>query len=639
MHIQISKVNESYIKVIADLVIEKEINGYFTLKAPGYKFSQAYKNRTWNGDISLYNIRTKLLPIGLYSRLKQYCDDNSIDIEFRECDRYSCVNEKNDIDIQDVSQFVNDLNLYSRNVPITARDYQLSAIHKAIVDRRVTLISPTSCLDPEEELELVINDSIQMIKLKDIGDILDSGVFPYINSSTGLVKIIDHYKKYGVGFNLVFDDNTSFKCAERHKIFNGVDFVDAIAMQVGDIFSTKTLIKKEPVPYQEWIDFSVDADHESYIHKGITHHNSGKSLIIYCLIRYILEEDPDARVLLVVPNVQLVNQMFGDFRDYSSQNGWNIDEHCQKLYSGQSKELFKRVLITTWQSFSKISKDRVNGPKILSLYRGVIADECHLASGKEFQSILEKCGNASYRIGTTGTIDTSPDAKLNTLQIEGFLGPIHRVITTKELIDTKQVSNLLIKALVLKYSDEDKELIKGADYQQEIDWLIENNNRNAFIMKVAVSTDGTTLLLVKKRDAHAKKLYEALKKVSKRPVYYISGSVGAEEREQIRQIANIENCIIVATMATMSTGVSIPNIRHVIFGIPNKSAIPVLQSIGRGLRLKEGKDGMILWDIIDDIRHKSKSNFSYLHGIERLSIYKKEKFEIKVREIPFQKKD
>lgn len=505
MVVEIVKVNESFIKVYSDINIESEIRDFFTFKAPGYQFAPSYRARMWDGNVSLYNIKTKLLPIGLYYRLEEFCAEQNIQITFRQCERFSCVSVKNDVHLEETQSFINDLNLWSKNGPITARDYQVSAVHKAITDRRVTLVSPTS---------------------------------------------------------------------------------------------------------------------------------SGKSMIIYCAIRWILEDDPDARILLLVPNVTLVNQMLGDFREYSEKNGWDVDKNCQKLYSGQNKELSKRVLITTWQSFTKIASDKVNGSKVLSLYRCVIADEAHGAKGKEMQSILEKCAHASYRIGTTGTIDTSPNAKINLLQIEGFLGPIHRVITTKELIDTNQVSGLNIKTLVLKYPVDDCQLIKSADYQQEIKWLIGNERRNKFLAKLALSTDGTTLLMVKHRDEHAKVLYQMIKASSNRPVYFVAGTVDADEREIIRKKANEEDCIIVATLQTFSTGVNVPNIRHVIFGIPSKSCITVLQSIGRGLRLHKNKTHMTLWDVIDDIRYKKSDNYSYLHGLERLAIYRKEKFDISVKEIP-----
>jgi superfamily II DNA or RNA helicase len=501
--IQIHKTNESYVKVYSTIEVETEIRDYFTFKAPGYQFSPKYKARMWDGNISLYNIKTKLLPIGLYQRLCEFASENNIPIEFKECDRFRAVIEEDQVTVQEIKDFVTGLNLWSKNGPIDARDYQVDAIHRAVMKKRVTLLSPTS---------------------------------------------------------------------------------------------------------------------------------SGKSLILYATIRWILSEHPESRVLLIVPNVTLVNQMFGDFKEYASQSDWSVDVNCQKLYSGQNKDLSKRVLITTWQSFTKIASDKVIGPKVLSLYKAVIADEAHGAKGKEMQGILEKCVNAEYRIGATGTVNTSPDAQVNVLQIEGFLGPLHKVITTKELIDTKQVSGLKIKALVLKHDPADCALHRKTPYQDEVKWLVEHVGRNQFIVKVALSTEGTTLLLVRNRETHAKVLVEMLKAVSKRPVYYVAGDVDAEDRELIRQTANAEDCLIVGTFGTMATGVNIPNIRNVIFGSPSKSSITVLQSIGRGLRLHTDKSHMTLYDLIDDLRHKSRENYAYAHAIERLSIYRKEKFEIAIKE-------
>jgi hypothetical protein len=60
---------------------------------------------------------------------------------------------------------------------------------------------------------------------------------------------------------------------------------------------------------------------------------SGKSLIIYSTIRYLLdrvEKDPNKRILLIVPTVGLVNQMYSDFLDYSQQNGWDVKRRQPK---------------------------------------------------------------------------------------------------------------------------------------------------------------------------------------------------------------------------------------------------------------------------------------------------------------------
>lgn len=72
---------------------------------------------------------------------------------------------------------------------------------------------------------------------------------------------------------------------------------------------------------------------------------SGKSLIIYSIIRYYLE-NVEKKVLLIVPNLSLVAQMGTDFVEYSSKNGWNVDNNVHLIYEGQPKNSQKYYEIT-----------------------------------------------------------------------------------------------------------------------------------------------------------------------------------------------------------------------------------------------------------------------------------------------------
>ena len=63
---------------------------------------------------------------------------------------------------------------------------------------------------------------------------------------------------------------------------------------------------------------------------------SGKSLIIYMMIRHLLNSGKK-RGLLIVPTINLVTQMHSDFKNYSSNNGWDVDKYCQKIFGGESK--------------------------------------------------------------------------------------------------------------------------------------------------------------------------------------------------------------------------------------------------------------------------------------------------------------
>ena len=68
---------------------------------------------------------------------------------------------------------------------------------------------------------------------------------------------------------------------------------------------------------------------------------SGKSLIIYKLIRWFLD-NRNQNILIIVPTTSLVEQLASDFSDY---NGEYFPSH--KIYSGKEKEVFSsRVIIT-----------------------------------------------------------------------------------------------------------------------------------------------------------------------------------------------------------------------------------------------------------------------------------------------------
>ena len=125
----------------------------------------------------------------------------------------------------------------------------------------------------------------------------------------------------------------------------------------------------------------------------------------------------------------------------------------------------------------------------------VVVDEVHLAKAKSISSILEKMVNTKYRFGFTGTLD---DVQVHQLVIEGLLGPVKQFIRTKELIDKQYLADLQIKCIMLKYSDETRKYLaakKNSDYQKEIDFIVSNEKRNDFIVKLALSLKGNTLIL------------------------------------------------------------------------------------------------------------------------------------------------
>jgi len=350
---------------------------------------------------------------------------------------------------------------------------------------------------------------------------------------------------------------------------------------------------------------------------------SGKSLIIYILVRYymlLLEDKATDKVLILVPTTSLVEQMSSDFIDY----GWQ-EAYIQKVYSGHDKIVSKRVVISTWQSLYKMPK------KYFEQFGCVIGDEAHLFKAKSLTSILTKLHLCKYRFGLTGTLD---GMQTHRLVLEGLFGSLNKVVTTKELIDEKTLSSFKIRSIVLTYPEDECKLVKDMKYQDEIDYIVTHQKRNKFIKDLTLSLNSNTLVLFQFVEKHGSVLYSEIKNATDRQVFYVFGGTDTQTREQIREITEKEkNAIIVASYGTFSTGINIRNLHNIVFASPSKSRIRTLQSIGRGLRRSESKDSATLYDIADDFTYKSKRNFTINHFMERINIYNEEQFDYEIKRI------
>ena len=348
---------------------------------------------------------------------------------------------------------------------------------------------------------------------------------------------------------------------------------------------------------------------------------SGKSLIIYVLMRWFIKQHK-RKVLIIVPTTSLVEQMTNDFKQYGLD-----EDFVHKIYSGKDKATEKPIVVSTWQSIYKL-------PKIWYEQFGmVLGDECHGFKSKSLMNIMNKATEAEYRYGTTGTLDGS---ETHELVLQGLFGKVFKVTTTKALQDDETLAPLDIKRLILDYDLETRQTFGKKTYQEEIEWIVENDRRNRFITNLTNDLKGNSLVLFNYVEKHGKPLYEMInnKVTEGRKVFFVSGEVATTDREAIRGIVEKQkNAIIVASLGTFSTGINIRNLHNIVFASPSKSQIRVLQSIGRGLRKSDDGKPTTLYDIVDNIVYNGKPNFAKLHGDHREEIYTKEQFNVKTYKI------
>jgi len=377
-----------------------------------------------------------------------------------------------------------------------------------------------------------------------------------------------------------------------------------------------------PRPYQMSLAYKA-VKYKRGIFKSAT--ATGKSLSQYLICRHLIDVAKiPGKILLLVPTVALVEQMYTDFADYSSKDdSFYAHPIMSKIYSGKDKAHCNKICVSTWQSLQKIGKSTSSFPaEWFAQFDAVLVDETHTAESKEIKRILELCVNTEYRIGVSGTIKTN---ELSMATLEGLIGPLTVIQTTKQAMDAGHIAKLNIKSVVLDYRNRSN-LPDISDYHDEIAFLTSDEARQKFIVKLALSLKGNTLIFFNLVEKHGRPLYELIKAAAgdTRNVYIVDGGVDVDDRERIRRIIETEtNAIILASYGTSQTGTNFQNIQNGIFAAFSKSMVRVLQSIGRGLRKTSTKSEFTLFDIADQITEK---NASYRHLSERLEMYEAEGF-------------
>jgi superfamily II DNA or RNA helicase len=324
--------------------------------------------------------------------------------------------------------------------------------------------------------------------------------------------------------------------------------------------------------------------------------------------------------------------MYADFKDYSSNNGYDVAHNTQIIAEGADKNIVKSLIICTWQSVYKQPSTWFNQLDVIFM------DEVHQGKADCIKGIFEKSTEVKHRFGVTGSLDKSA---VNKMVLRGMIGEISKVKSTRDLIDEGHLSEIKIGCIILKYNKETKKLLKTADYKQEMAFLCQHEGRNRFIRKLALQQKGNTLVLFNYVESHGEPLYEQIKEnATTQKVHFVAGKVEADDREEIRLLVqnSTDDNIICASVGTFSTGINLPRIHTIIFATPTKSVVRVMQSIGRGLRKSDDKAFLQLYDICDSINpSKSTPNFTLKHFVERLRIYTEEEHPYKLMEIQLEK--
>lgn len=369
---------------------------------------------------------------------------------------------------------------------------------------------------------------------------------------------------------------------------------------------------------------------------------SGKSLIIANLI-YTLQQQffkgETFRTLIYVPNIQLVEQFYTDLLEY----GYTDDEVCR--FSGATKKKDKKNLLTAnivianstycLQHIAEIGKIDM-----------VIGDEAHKTfnHGTAGFSVLENfLIETKLRVGLSGTLPkgfkfyqmvglTGPkvfDTSVTELQDQGFIShcDITRLnIEVKEVITNREL--LFHPNSIYKVNSVDEtgmSLVGSGDpFRAEQKYMVENCEKLFkpvlnYILTETTPEDNAIILF--DRTEMGERLFNFLDILKERGAIdrtplFIDGSIPVAERERVRKyVEDNTGCLLVGQSAILSTGINIKSLSKLVLFVGGKSMARTIQSIGRILRLKEGKQ----CEVIDSVY---SMKYSKRHGTERKRLYK-----------------
>lgn len=143
--ITLTKKNEVYLRVDADYGVLLEMAEHFSFFVPNYKYMRAYKTGQWDGKIRLLNLRTKEIYVGLYDKILEFAQNKGRDYRVvLESNDFGSPGAQQDVDTDEVMEFVESLNIHAHGKKINAHDFQFDGLVDVLRNKRKILISPTA---------------------------------------------------------------------------------------------------------------------------------------------------------------------------------------------------------------------------------------------------------------------------------------------------------------------------------------------------------------------------------------------------------------------------------------------------------------------------------------------------------------
>lgn len=318
----------------------------------------------------------------------------------------------------------------------------------------------------------------------------------------------------------------------------------------------------------------------------------GKTVVMSQFIDDYLAQNPSHRVLVLAHMTDLVKQL-----EVSCWQRFHRTVETHLWTDGETPAYQSGVTFATWQS---VDSARSRGLLFENDYQLVVVDECHHAPSQAFGDLLEFI-SPSFLLGVTATPWRGDGVSLKALFGEplfsmtviegiqrGFLAEVDYEMLLDE-VDWEEMHELSRLGLTVK--DLNQRLYVP---ERDMGMVQEIGARLASVKRPKT-------LVFCRSIAHAKRLKQHFRQID------ISAGIIHSELSRQEKFITLTNfrsgsLKVLISIEMLNEGIDIPEVNVVVFARVTHSRRIFLQQLGRGLRLSDDKDSVLVLDFVADIR-------------------------------------
>ena len=341
----------------------------------------------------------------------------------------------------------------------------------------------------------------------------------------------------------------------------------------------------------------------------------GKTFISGEIIRHVIQQFDDSKVLFFVDTTDLFDQTIEELSKYL--NVPETDIGTINSYGIKPRQVTVAMIQTVTSVFNRKKPESRSLEKYFKEVSFLIVDEVQEYLGDNRMKLIRKCSNVDFLLGLSATPFKQIGNLVPNLKMKGYFGGIVYDVSKSRLQDEGYLA--LDKAILISHTHDKKkvgafgDLVGTEKYHKFLKKLIhENRDRNRIILDLIKMCDRNkwkTLVLF-----NSKQHGYLISDLSHKP--FISGDDDSKTR-----IVEKENFLrgrgkILLASNIFKKGITLPEVEVLIIADGGLEGTSIIQKTGRVLGAVENKDRAVIIDIMD-----VENEYFSEHSLNRLDVY------------------